>query len=198
MTTSLLKSLLAPTLLFEHDPSELDVWLSSLPRLSDCPAGIIQQVHLLSFLDDCVRRCAKTPYRYLEDGQAVLSDPTGEDVNPYDDDPSEATSPLLMTAVEQFVAKVLGQHIATEAAVIVTNYLRRVLIGLMGKMKDTKFISAIVDRLETAVKESKAKGQPRLGLEEAVGLIKSDLSIVGGVGDQLADEESVVQLLDDE
>lgn len=198
MTASLLKSLLTPTLLFEHDPSELDVWLSSLPRLSDSPAGIIQQVHLLSFLDDCVRRCAKTPYRYLEDGQAVLSDPTSENGNAYDDDPSEATSPLLMAAVEQFIAKVLGQHIATEAAVIVINYLRRVLIGLVGKMKDTKFISVIVDRLEGAVKESKAKGQPRLGLEEAVGLIKGDLSIVGGVGDQPADGEAVVQLLDDE
>jgi nucleolar pre-ribosomal-associated protein 1 len=146
---------------------------------------------LLSFLDDCVRRCSKTPYRYLEDAQALLADTAGRA------DPSEDVSPLLMTTTEQISAKVLGQHIATEAALVVIHYLRRVLVALMGKQKGGQFVNAIVEKLENVVREAKSKGQARLGLGDAVALIRHDVGII--VGDEVENvpETAVSQLLDD-
>lgn len=174
-TTTLLHRLLEPSLLFEHDTIELPIWLDALPRASESASGpmfIAQQIHLLSFLDDCVRRALKTPHRYIEEGAAVIPSLS----------PREAASPLLMTIVEQLHAKILGMHIATEAAAVVLNYLRRVLLGLLGKQAGAEFVRAIIVRLSATIKEAKEAGQPRHGLPEIVSLIESDLNVIFGAG----------------
>lgn len=130
---------------------------------------LTQRIHLLSFLDDSVRRCLKTPYRYIEDGFA-LSPETVSNLNPQD-----ASSPLLMTILEQLQAKLLGQHIATEAALAVVMYVRKVVLGLTGKQPSLAFVAAILARLQAIVAATKEAGQARLGLAEAVQSIDSDL-----------------------
>lgn len=171
MTTTLLERLLHPSLLFEHDPSELNIWLEALPVIADGYGAMFtaQQIHLLSFIDECVRRCTKTAHRYIEEAAAVA--PLS---------PRDVASPLLMTMVEQLRAKLLGMHIATEAAAVVANYLRRVLVGLLSKQADTVFVHAIMDRLISAVDEAKAKGQPRHGLSEVLSQINADLGVIAG------------------
>lgn len=171
MTTTLLERLLHPSLLFEHDPAELSIWLDAMPQIADGYGAMFtaQQVYLLSFIDECVRRCTKTAHRYIEEGAAVT-----------ELSPREAASPLLMTMVEQLRAKLLGMHIATEAAAVVANYLRRVLVGLLSKQPDTRFVEAITARLVEGVDEAKAKGQPRHGLSEVLGQITADLGVIAG------------------
>lgn len=171
MTTTLLYRLLEPSLLFEHDTLELPIWLDALPRASEAVSGpmfVAQQIHLLSFLDECVRRALKTPHKYIEEGAAVVPLLS----------PREAASPLLITFVEQIHAKLLGMHIATEAAAAVLNYLRRVLVGLLGKQANGEYVRAIVTRISSSVQEAKAKGQPRHGLPEIISLIENDLDVV--------------------
>lgn len=171
MTTTLLERLLHPSLLFEHDPTELNIWLDALPVIAEGYGAMFtaQQVYLLSFVDECVRRCTKTAHRYIEEAAAVA---------PLT--PRETASPLLMTMVEQLRAKLLGMHIATEAAAVVANYLRRVLIGLLSKQSNTGFVEAITQRLIEAVDEAKGRGQPRHGLSEVLSQITADLGVING------------------
>lgn len=171
MTTKLLNRLLLPSLLFEHDALELPIWLGALPYASDSASGpmfLAQQIHLLSFLDECVRRTLKTPHRYIEECAAVV--PTLGTQN--------VSSPLLITMVEQLHAKLLGMHIATEAAAVVLNYLRRVIIGLLGKQAASEFVYAIISRLKSTVQAARESGQPRHGLAEILALMDSDLGVI--------------------
>ncbi|WVF66097.1 hypothetical protein IAT40_000836 [Kwoniella sp. CBS 6097] len=176
-TVSLLRHLLLPTLLFEHDPSELSIWLDALPRASDTVSGpmlLAQQIHLLSFLDDCFRRAVKTPYRYLEDLFALVPD-----FFEYTK-PTEMISPVLMTILEQLNAKIMGQLISTEAAGVVLVYLRRILLGLTGKQRTMSFISAIVNKLKEMLSEAKEAGQGRVGLSGVIEGMEDDIAVVEG------------------
>jgi nucleolar pre-ribosomal-associated protein 1 len=163
--------LLEPTLLFDHDRSELDIWLSSLlyadPSISG-PHLIIQQIHLLSFLDDCFRRAQKASYKYIEDLIALVPDTFSFSR------PGEMISCVMMAMLEQLKAKILGQHIATDAAWVVLSYLRRVMLGLSGKIKDKKVIDAITGRLDEILKEAKEAGQDRKGLKAVVKGMRKD------------------------
>jgi len=185
--------------MFEHDQGELSVWLSALPSLS---AGAdlaqrafltVQQIHLLSFFDECVRRCMKTPYRYIEETLGLVPEyftPTSR--------PFELISPLMMTMVEQLRAKINGQHIATEAAGVVLAYLRRVVLGLAGKMQDGMWLEKLVKSIETVVVEARANGQERKGLLGSVEEIQNDLQKVFRGVTTTSMEEAAVTLVDDE
>jgi nucleolar pre-ribosomal-associated protein 1 len=83
-----------------------------------------------------------------------------------------------MAVLEQFHAKTVGQHLATDAAVVILGYLRRVLLGLMGKMDDDKFLHAVIQRLEATVAASQEKGQARPGVETLIEAMKHDISAV--------------------
>lgn len=78
--------------------------------------------------------------------------------------PHEMVSPVLMAILEQLHAKILGELISTEAAGVVLCWLRRVILGLSGKMKDGKFLEAVYSRLCDILDEAKQKGQNRMGL----------------------------------
>ncbi|OCF45143.1 hypothetical protein I317_00945 [Kwoniella heveanensis CBS 569] len=176
-TVSLLQHLLLPTLLYEHDPSELSIWLDALPRTSNTVSGpmlLAQQIHLLSFLDDCFRRAIKTPYRYLEDSFALVPD-FFEYTRP-----TEMVSPVLMTILEQLNAKIMGQLISTEAAGVVLIYLRRVLLGLTGKQREMAFVSTVINKLKDMLHTAKEAGQARVGLMGVVEGMEDDMAVIEG------------------
>lgn len=199
MTTSLLRRVLLNSIMFEHDHGELDIWLAALPTLSSASDMsqrvflIAQQIHLLSFLDECVRRCMKTPYRYLEDVTTLVPDYFQPNIRPF-----ELVSPLLMTILEQLRAKIMGQLIATEAAGVVLTYLRRVILGLSGKVKDDKWLSVMVNRLEVSVTEAREKGQERKGLLGSVQAIQGVLREVFGGDNVMGTENAAVEMVDEE
>ncbi|ORX35335.1 ribosome 60S biogenesis N-terminal-domain-containing protein [Kockovaella imperatae] len=176
MTTDLVYQLMAPTLMFDHDTGELAIFVESLPRT---PSGdvatkalaLAQQIHILSFIDDCVRRFMKTPYRYIEELQDLNMDETPVVAR-------ESVSPLLMTFVEQFQAKLLGEHISTEAAATFLAYVRRVLLCLCGKMSTPMVLSALVDRMEHGVREAREKGQERRGLDDLLKVMRNDIVMI--------------------
>lgn len=175
-STALLQTLLINTPLYDHDPSELDIFLSSLPRLpaESGAAGVIQQVHFLSFIDDCVRRCTKLPYRYIDEVISLIPDYflLGDEAS--------LPSPLLMTILEQWVAKVGGQHISSEAAGVVARVIRRLILGTLGKMRDCIWVEAYIGKMDGVLSKLRAEGNVKEGLEGVVRDIKGDLARIKG------------------
>ncbi|KAI5885092.1 uncharacterized protein SCHCODRAFT_02753782 [Schizophyllum commune H4-8] len=98
--------LLAKSVLFQDTPNEPALWLACLPA----QAGELDAV--VSFLDDCVQRCLKTPYRYMDDLRALASADAAD----------ELTSPLLATVLEQAKHKAPTPALAT--------FVRRLLLRL--------------------------------------------------------------------
>lgn len=52
-----------------------------------------------------------------------------------------------MTILEQWVAKVGGQHISSEAAGVVARVIRRLVLGTLGKMRDTIWLETYVGKM---------------------------------------------------
>jgi nucleolar pre-ribosomal-associated protein 1 len=203
MTTHLLERLLSESILFDHDPSESEIWLSALPRLDPSfdletkARFTIQQVNLLSFLDDVVRRTIKTPYRYIEDNQLFISDPLYFSPTK----PWEMISPLMSCVMEQFKAKILGELIATDAAAVVLGYIKRVVVGLAGKVKDQRWLDGLLGGFDSVVKEAKGKGQARIGLSGLLEEMRRDLRRVftqspSSPGGNVNDGEAVPSMID--
>lgn len=129
---ALLTSLLGGSVLFSHDPSEFSLWLSALPTIKRSPGAKGmgsdgEEIELedegaavLAFLDDCISRCLKTPYRYLEDLSSLCEEGTT---------PTATPSPLLATVLEQLAAKNLG---ASDALALFT-FVRKLAFSLVGK-----------------------------------------------------------------
>jgi len=105
----LLQHILSQTILFQEDVDEPSLWLSALPTTrrstgSVSPDGALltdEAESVITFLDDCVQRCMKTPYRYIEELQGVVKDD-----NTANDHLDLYPSPLLMAVVEQLNAKI--------------------------------------------------------------------------------------------
>lgn len=185
--------------MFEHDHGELNIWLEALPALSSASDIsqraflVAQQIHLLSFLDECVRRCMKTPYRYLEDVTTLIPDyfePTRR--------PHEMVSPLIMVILEQLRAKIAGQLIATEAVGVVLAYLKRVFLGLSGKVRDGRWLNEVVKRLEVGVREAREKGQERKGLLGSLQEIQAQLGKVFSGDAAVLSEGPAIRMVDEE
>ncbi|KAJ1598469.1 hypothetical protein NDA14_001308 [Ustilago hordei] len=125
--SDLLHSLLAPSALFEHHPAEIEAWLASLPQADtrmvvpgeDANSSIAsqrlsdEQQAVITFLDECMLRCIKTPYRYIESARQYLQKHgkfthyDGSD-GVSDDELASANlmaSPWLMALVEQFTVR---------------------------------------------------------------------------------------------
>lgn len=176
--------MLHPTLLFEHDPSELSIWISAIPRAHSSVSGpllTVQQIYLLSFLDDCFKRAQQFPYRYIEQLTTLVPGYFSWS------DPNRVVSCVIMAVLEQFHAKMMGQHLATDAAVVILGYFRRVLLGLMGKMDDKTFLDAVTGRLEETRVGAKEKEQDRPGVETLIEAIRRDVKAVFEIGSK-ADE----------
>lgn len=134
---ALAQELLSRSVLFEHDPREVSIWLDALPcymsRASNASAPdgtplTDEFKGVLSFLDDCILRCQKTPYRYLEE---VLAMSFGTD--PSARVPPSAPSPLLATILEQLGTKIAKNLISSSDTLAIITYMRKVLVGLVGK-----------------------------------------------------------------
>ncbi|KAK0533220.1 hypothetical protein OC834_002320 [Tilletia horrida] len=117
---NLLRSAMTSSVLFQHDRREWDVWMASFPR-NDVPVAAADatvsaspdsaslstdQSIVLTFLDDCLARTLKTPYRYIEASRRFLAESStaesDEDATLASTPVQLAGSPLLHTMVEQF------------------------------------------------------------------------------------------------
>ena len=161
----LLQHVLSESVLFQEDPSEVEMWLSALPfhfirrgQGTEAPDGapLTDEVDaIVAFLDDCAQRCLKTPYRYMEAMSALVQ----SSVSTSEIHRGEMFgSPLLMTLLEQVIAKVNGQLMTPSDTLAVFTFVRRLLVMLAAKQVDSGYnnLLAILDQLDSTV----AAGQP--------------------------------------
>ncbi|KAJ9109209.1 hypothetical protein QFC21_000538 [Naganishia friedmannii] len=162
ITEILLHRVLGKSIMFDHDASELALWLEMLPRTlkpetKPSPTTVIERLQLLSFLDDCVRRCSKTPYRYLEDMTAFFTD-----AGKLPSATQELPSPLLFTVLEQLQAKLAGHHIAAAAGQVIIDYVSLVILALVRKASGVQSALLLAERLESCIAQAETKRESTL------------------------------------
>ncbi|KAG5640903.1 hypothetical protein DXG03_006683 [Asterophora parasitica] len=147
----LLQHILSESIMFQDDPIEPHLWLVSLPtsqraRGTESPDGATltdEGDSVIAFLDDCVQRCLKTPYRYIEDLHALANTqgiPDKFDVAP---------SPLLMTVLEQLEIKVAKKSVSASDVLALASFTRKLVFRLSSKQQDLRFLRAVTDRFDT-------------------------------------------------
>ncbi|KAF9959147.1 hypothetical protein BGZ72_010277 [Mortierella alpina] len=119
LTRRLIAKLLGESILFQHDPSEANLWIEAISTTNYGQSHLTSdQMALLQFFDECVARCLRTPYKYVDQSSVILK--AAQDLvsvaTPQDRNSSIAHSimvsqyqnfaqqysPLLMTMLEQF------------------------------------------------------------------------------------------------
>lgn len=173
---SLLQSSLAKSVLFQHDPDEFGLWLDSLCANSNDDVG--PKSGVIIFLDECIQRCYKTPYKFIEDLQQLgKSHPTStrsgdQDVDmestatgttstlesDYLDDstllthPETYPSPLLVAVLSQLPHRVSKARVEeghfVEEILSVVSFVRNVIWRLFGKVERFRILSACVEMVE--------------------------------------------------
>ncbi|CCA67773.1 hypothetical protein PIIN_01597 [Serendipita indica DSM 11827] len=195
--SDLLRSVLAPSPLFEHDPQELNVWLEALPRGArrvnakdpDGAALADERDTMSLVLDQCIRTCIKSPWRYIEAAQSyyLLAYPAA---NSSDENHKEAlegythfhaASPLLVALLDTFGSILSGSTDSpTSAALAIVTYLRQVILGVSIKQPDEQYAARVANRLERAVSESdKSSHSATLleGISREIRILRSTLPL---------------------
>lgn len=164
---SLAGTMLARSVLFEHDAIEPVAWLDALPAIKRSPGAHSPDGTLLvdelpcvaSFLDECASRCLKTPYHYLESTLDLCYGPDpglhASESNSRSRPPQFAPSPLLGTVFEQFSTKQNKQLFSAPETLAIVTYLRKVLVGLIGKQPDVACTVRIHEAFCTLIQQTR-------------------------------------------
>ncbi|KAL0578525.1 hypothetical protein V5O48_003468 [Marasmius crinis-equi] len=142
--TNLLQHILGSSIIFRQADDEVSIWLSCLPITlrsaegSESPDGAPLKDEIdavVGFLDECIQRCVKTPYRYIDDLRNLAKvihesrmDVDDTTITAYEDD--ELPSPLLMTILEQLRIKVTQQLLTPSDVLAITSFLKKLLFRL--------------------------------------------------------------------
>ncbi|KIM48447.1 hypothetical protein M413DRAFT_16355 [Hebeloma cylindrosporum] len=156
----LLEHILSQSILFQEDRHEPDLWLKALPSRRanpiDLQNGLFQSEAdaVASFIDDCVQRCQKTPYRYVEALQLLRK--TSVSIKPELSGRLEMyPSPLLMTLLEQLEAKINNQSLTPADVIAIASYTRKLLFNLASKTTDLQLLRTIGDQIRVILEEEK-------------------------------------------
>ncbi|CAE6428618.1 unnamed protein product [Rhizoctonia solani] len=175
-SAALIVRLFENSVLFEHDPKEVLAWIESLPRNRyACSPNAEDDITIfLTFFDDVLSRCIKTPYKYLEQGKQLYS--SSKDI-------SCMPSPLLMTVLEQLRHKPMEPP----SRRLVASFLARLVKLLVGKMEvhDAKAISGYMRDVFSK------EGETSLGLQ-VVSRLEMFLEDLASAGDRMEMDTDVV------
>ncbi|KAF9959948.1 hypothetical protein BGZ65_012938 [Modicella reniformis] len=172
LTRRLISKLLAESILFQHDPSEADLWIEAIPVSNyGRPDLTSDQTAFLHFLDDCVARCLRAPYKYVDQASSVLTalqdsitiddDEMQDDINKIawtltasqQQDLTQSFSPLLMTVLEQF-QHVYARDTSKDVACSVAIFLYRLLPTLILNQNRTAALAVgCLNRIQTPSKQ---------------------------------------------
>jgi nucleolar pre-ribosomal-associated protein 1 len=148
---SLVQHIFSGSILFEHDPEEVHLWLSSLPigaRPFDAesPGGTLlfnERSAVVDFLDDCIQLCLKAPYGYIEE----LSTSSSETTAANDYQPGGNTlSPLLAAVIEQISSKI-PTGLSPSDTLAIVSFVRRLIVRLAGKMEGLGLLVRLSEKL---------------------------------------------------
>lgn len=180
----LLRHILSQTILFQEDADEPSLWLSALPSTrrstgSISPDGALltdEAESVITFFDDCVQRCMKTPYRYIEELQAFVKDTS---ITTPNDHFACYPSPLLVTVIEQLNAKVGAKLLSPSDTLSLASFVRKVVVNLSMKVSNLSLLQYLSTKLDAILsKERLFSEYPALtvAVRREVTILKSYLS----------------------
>jgi nucleolar pre-ribosomal-associated protein 1 len=162
--TSLLRVILSDSILFQEDVEEVYLWLDSLPTTrrapgAEAPDGAMltdEGTSVIEFLDDCVQRCLKTPYRYLEEKDALVrsvlqSAAEDEGRLAISDHQELLCSPVLITVLDQLGAKIANNLLTPSDVLAITTFIRNLVFNLSSKQHSLVSLTAFVDKVDLLV-----------------------------------------------
>ncbi|KAG6853529.1 hypothetical protein C0991_003449 [Blastosporella zonata] len=186
----LLEHILAESILFQDDPSEPYLWLLSLPmsrrgRGTESPDGASltdEGENVIAFLDDCVQRCLKTPYRYIEDLHAFdnQSTPNTNQAVAAPERTEALPSPLLMTVLEQLEIKVSKKMLSASDVLALATFVRKLMFRLASTQQDLSFLRQVKERLDSMLHGKKLFSEfpvVTTAVRREVGLLADVLSL---------------------
>ncbi|KAJ7780624.1 ribosome 60S biogenesis N-terminal-domain-containing protein [Mycena maculata] len=145
----LIVHLLSGSIVFQQNQGEPSLWLAALPvardsatttEMPDDVSLTDEAATVIGFLDDCIQRCLKTPYRYIEDMQAVY--PETQSIR--DDMPS----PLIMTVLEQLGVKVASKQASPSDVFALATFMRKLVLRLSSVQNDLSFLHQVAAKLD--------------------------------------------------
>ena len=156
--SDLLRHILSQSILFQEDPHESDLWLKALPTVRPSNdeevidgGPLLDEVEaVITFLDDCVQRCLKSPYRYFEDVRSLAQtlDTASEQNYSFE----MHCSSLLMTIIEQLDAKVANKLLIPSHVLGITSFIRKLLFYLLSKQLDLQFLHAVAVKIDAILR----------------------------------------------
>lgn len=180
---ALIELMLATNILFQDNPKEVEVWLLGLPVMHYYP-GMSPDAELiitercdptLLFLEDCLSRCMKTPHRYIDIYDDLATNNTQPEVSKAQI--KNVSSPLLMTVLEQYDAKVKRGLLTKSALLGVTTYIRKVLVGLSARLTCLSVLLAISSKFEVAIDNFSAEsGSDARALQKQLVILQLSLN----------------------
>ncbi|KAF5371676.1 hypothetical protein D9758_003519 [Tetrapyrgos nigripes] len=180
---SLLERMLSNSILFQEDADaeEPGLWLACLPHIqrahartptgsgsgsgSGTPDGALltdEVDSVVVFLDDCVQRCWKTPYRYIDELRALHS--TSIHSTPLDSTSASTStstsshqtlSPLLMTVLEQLTIKVANKLLSPSGVLALSTFVRKLVLKLSSQTEDLQFLRSYANKVDEALAKEK-------------------------------------------
>lgn len=145
----LIQHLLANSILFQHSADEVELWLVSLPTTKRSPsaeapdgAPLTDEVQgVLVFLDECIQRCLKTPYRYIEEMKTIAFS-------------HNYPSPLLATVKEQLAAKLGAKTLTASDTLSLVTFIRELVFRLHATDLDGLFIRCYVEQIDSILSDA--------------------------------------------
>lgn len=185
--SSLLRHVLSQSILFQEDPHESDLWLKALPTMrpsneeETTDGGPLwdEAEAVITFLDDCVQRCLKTPYRYLEGVRSLAKTLTSNSASEQNYSFEMYPSSLLMTVLKQLEAKVANKLLVPSHVLGIVSFIRKLLFYLSSKQLDLKFLHAVAVGIdETLRTERLFEGFPIFSsaIRREVGMLHTSLA----------------------
>ncbi|KAK1230054.1 hypothetical protein PQX77_006870 [Marasmius sp. AFHP31] len=193
--TKVLQHILGNSIILRPSHDEVSIWLSCLPvsvrpeQGSQSPDGapLTDEIDaVVTFLDECVQRCVKTPYRYIDDLRNLGTEirQSNMDVDGIADD-DDLPSPLLMTVLEQLRIKVAQQLISPSDALAITTFLKKLLFRLsvsINSKSDLSVLGALADKVNEIFKTESYSKYPVM-LKAIVSQAQSTKDLIWGTSD---------------
>ncbi|KDR74243.1 hypothetical protein GALMADRAFT_250000 [Galerina marginata CBS 339.88] len=180
--TSLLQHVLSQSILFQEDPNEPELWLKIFPRrripsVNGDPSLFQGESNVvISFVDECVQRCLKTPYRYIE-ALHELDDASGANGRP-SEHLEMYPSPLLMTVIEQLDAKLNNDSLPPSHIIGVASFIRKLLVNLAGKTSDIHLLRLCADKVYETLRTERFSGDRSVAavIQKELDILRASLS----------------------
>ncbi|TCD60982.1 hypothetical protein EIP91_009190 [Steccherinum ochraceum] len=184
---SLLELTLSGSLMFQHDPDEISLWLSSLSSArNDAQTDDLDAT--ITFLDDCAQRFTKTPYRYIEEQRNMLA-PADMEMS---DGPSSVASinpetcpsPLLMVVLEQISARLKPEKPIEAVIHAITRFVHPLFLQLASKVPTLALLQPLVNHFKSGLRLEEhllSEASSVFVVKEEVQALSTDLAKIEGV-----------------